>query len=987
MDRDWYDQDEGGMVQDESSNTNLFVGNAAKYAKAEADHAKKQVRRLTAKAMERNEDANRWEEGLLLRSGVVSATSVQTDFSKDETEQKTHVLTHEYTPVFLRNKDGSSGVQLAKQEVVSVVRDPTSDLAVLAKGGSKMLTEQREKKEKSKSRKKFWELAGNASFMCVFVCCSLRSWCITPNCVCLGSKMGQIMGLQDDAKRDERTGEIIPHSGSVGAIGTGANRDKRKDGEEDGDVDYKANSRFAEHMQKKSEASSSFAKSKTCREQREFLPIFTARDQLMTVIRDNQIVVIVGETGSGKTTQLTQYLLEDGYCTNGIIGCTQPRRVAAMSVAKRVSEEMDSKLGDVVGYAIRFEDCTSAATKIKYMTDGVLLRESLNSGDLDKYSAIVMDEAHERSLHTDVLFGVLKKVAAKRSDIKIIVTSATLDADRFSLFFGHVPIFKIPGRTFPVDTLFSKTPCEDYVADAVKQALTIHLTHGEGDILIFMTGQEDIETTCMVVAERIETLQQDGGNVPPLAILPIYSQLPADLQARIFEKAPNGVRKCIVATNIAETSLTVDGIKYVIDTGFSKLKVYNPRIGMDALQVTPISQANANQRAGRAGRTGPGYAYRLFTEVQFSYEMLPMTVPEIQRTNLGNTVLLLKSLGIDDISKFDFMDPPPHDNIMNSQYGLWVLGALDDFGKLTALGRKMVEFPLDPPLSKMLLMAEELACTAEILTIVAMLSIPNVFYRPSDRAEESDAMREKFLVPESDHLTLLHVYQQWKSAGYSAEWCAEHFVHAKAMKKVREVRQQLTDICTQLKMAVVSCGTNWDVARKAITTAYFPNAARLKGLGQYVNLRTGVPCHLHPTSALYSLGFQCDYIIYHELVMTTKEYMRTVTAVDPAWLAQYGHMFFSIKEDFKQRMARKAREREANAAGELTEDQKKQAILNAQHEAAEKERSDAEAADKALAHARASAASVVVGQALSKEQRAALQAKRRKLSVLSFSDE
>jgi pre-mRNA-splicing factor ATP-dependent RNA helicase DHX38/PRP16 len=351
----------------------------------------------------------------------------------------------------------------------------------------------------------------------------------------------------------------------------------------------------------------------------------------------------------------------------------------------------------------------------------------------------------------------------------------------------------------------------------------------------------------------------------------------------------------------------VDGIKYVIDTGFSKLKVYNPRIGMDALQITPISQANANQRAGRAGRTGPGHAYRLYTEVQYSYEMLTTTVPEIQRTNLGNTVLLLKSLGIDDISKFDFMDPPPtvrpsppalidppafppcavlsaclccacvgwlQDNIMNSQYGLWVLGALDDFGRLTAMGRKMVEFPLDPPLSKMLLMAESLGCTAEVLTIVAMLSIPNVFYRPSDRAEESDAMREKFLVPESDHLTLLHVYQQWKTNGFGTEWCNEHFVHAKAMKKVREVRTQLTDICTQLKVNVVSCGTNWDVVRKAICTAFFHNAARLKGLGQYVNLRTGVPCHLHPTSALYSLGFQCDYIIYHELVGTLSPRLR-----------------------------------------------------------------------------------------------------------------
>jgi len=456
-----------------------------------------------------------------------------------------------------------------------------------------------------------------------------------------------------------------------------------------------------------------------------------------------------------------------------------------------------------------------------------------------------------------------------------------------------------------VDVMYSKTPQEDYLDSAVKQALSIHLSHPPGDVLIFMTGQEDIEATCQVLADRLEKV---GGDVPPLAILPMYSQLPADLQAKIFEAAPDGVRKVIVSTNIAETSLTVDGIKYVIDTGFCKLKVYNPRIGMDALQITPISQANANQRAGRAGRTGPGFAYRLFTEMQFNYEMLANTVPEIQRTNLSNVVLLLKSLGIENLLQFDFMDPPPQDNILNSMYQLWVLGALDNTGALTPLGRKMVEFPLDPPLSKMVLTGEELGCSAEILTIVSMLSVPNIFYRPNDRAEESDAAREKFMVPESDHLTLLFVYQQWTMNGYSAEWCGEHFLHVKSLRKVREIRSQLLDIMKQEKMQVNSCGTNWDIVRKAITSAYFHNAARLKGVGQYVNLRTGLPCHLHPTSSLAGLGYTPDYIIYHELVMTTKEYMRCVTATEAKWLAELGPMFFSVKEDYATRLERRKKE-------------------------------------------------------------------------------
>ena len=620
--------------------------------------------------------------------------------------------------------------------------------------------------------------------------------------------------------------------------------------------------------------------------------------------------------------------MEEGYAEFGLIGCTQPRRVAAMSVAKRVCEEVAAgveekgkpltekdELGGRVGYAIRFEDCTSEHTLIKYMTDGVLLRESLNDPDLNKYSCIVMDEAHERSLNSDVLFGVLRKVVARRSDLKFIVTSATLSAETFSDYFGGVPIFRIPGRTFPVETYFAKSVQEDYVMAAVKQTLQIHFNSPPGDILIFMTGQEDIEGTCTVLAEKMELLGEDS---PPLLVLPMYSQLPADLQAKIFETAPKGIRKCIVSTNVAETSLTVDGIRYVIDSGFCKLKVYNPRIGMDALLVTPVSKANANQRSGRAGRTGPGYCFRLYTERQFREELMEAAVPEIQRTNLSNVVLLLKSLGIKNLLEFDFMDPPPQENIMNSLYQLWMLGALDNTGELTPMGRRMGEFPLDPPLSKMLLFAHQHGgCSTEVLIVVSMLSVPSVFFRPKDREEESDAAREKFFVPESDHLTLLNVYQRAKQYKFDADWCTRHFIHAKGIRKAREVHAQLVDLMKSQKLEPRSCGGSWDIIRKSICSAYFYNSSKIKGIGEYINMLSGIPSTLHPSSALFGLGYTPDYVCYHELISTSKEFMSCVTAVEGEWLAELGPMFFSIKESFETTLRKRQEKKEEKVRMEL----------------------------------------------------------------------
>ncbi|KAI9179109.1 DEAH-box ATP-dependent RNA helicase prp22 [Blastocladiella emersonii ATCC 22665] len=624
-------------------------------------------------------------------------------------------------------------------------------------------------------------------------------------------------------------------------------------------------------------------------EQRRSLPVFKLRDDLVQAVRDNQILIVVGDTGSGKTTQMTQYLLEEGFARSGMIGCTQPRRVAAMSVAKRVAEEVGCALGDEVGYTIRFEDCTSPATKIKYMTEGMLLRECLDDQDMTKYSVIVLDEAHERTVNTDVLFGLLKKTVQARPDLKIIVTSATLDADKFSSYFYSCPIFTIPGRTFPVEILYTKEPESDYLEASLTAIMQIHIQEPPGDILLFLTGQEEIDNAAETLFERMKAL---GPQVPELIVLPVYSALPSEMQSRIFDPAPPGSRKVVIATNIAETSLTIDGIFYVVDPGFVKQNAYDPKLGMDSLIVVPISQAQARQRAGRAGRTGPGKCYRLYTESAYRNEMLPNTVPEIQRTNLAGTVLKLKAMGINDLIHFDFMDPPPAQTLITALENLYALSALDSEGLLTRIGRKMAEFPLEPPLAKMLLLSVDLKCSEEILTIVAMLSVQNVFFRPKDKQQVADQKKARFNQPEGDHLTLLTVYNAWKASNFSNPWCYDNYIQARTMKRALDVRKQMVGIMDRYRQDVISCGRNYSVVRKAICSGFFAHAAKKDPQEGYKTLVEGTPVYIHPSSALFNKN--PEWVIYHELVMTTKEYMREVTAIEGKWLAEVAPNFFRV---------------------------------------------------------------------------------------------
>ncbi|KAJ8601657.1 hypothetical protein CTAYLR_010454 [Chrysophaeum taylorii] len=642
---------------------------------------------------------------------------------------------------------------------------------------------------------------------------------------------------------------------------------------------------------------------KSIKEQRESLPIFGLKDELVKAVRENQVLVVIGETGSGKTTQMTQYMAEMGLTSLGMIGCTQPRRVAAMSVAKRVAEEFGCPLGQEVGYTIRFEDCTSASTLIKYMTDGMLMREYLADTELSRYCALILDEAHERTIHTDVLFGLLKGLARRRDDLKLIVTSATLDAEKFSGYFFDCPIFTIPGRLFPVEVMYTKEPEPDYLDAALITVMQIHLSEPAGDVLVFLTGQEEIDACCEILRARMENL---GELAPELVVLPVYSALPAEMQSRIFDPAPKGARKCVVATNIAEASLTIDGIYYVVDPGFCKQKAYNPRLSMDSLVVTPISQASARQRSGRAGRTGPGKCYRLYTEAAFRTEMLPTSIPEIQRANLGNVVLQMKAMSI-DVLRFDFMDAPNPATLLGAMRALYALGALDDEGLLTRFGRKMADFPLEPQLSKMLITAADLGCAQEIVTVVAMLSVESPFYRPKEKQAQADLKRSKFFQPEGDHLVLLAVYEAWRGTNYSTPWCYENFLQARAMRRAQDVRKQLVAILDRYEMPLLSAGRALDRVQKAIVSGYFTNAAKKDhhdGATAYKTMIDATPVHVHPSSALFNKN--PPWVIYHELVLTTKEYMRQIMAIDPRWLLQLAPRFYKTADLGKLSKAKRA---------------------------------------------------------------------------------
>ncbi|KAF9650365.1 P-loop containing nucleoside triphosphate hydrolase protein [Thelephora ganbajun] len=644
-------------------------------------------------------------------------------------------------------------------------------------------------------------------------------------------------------------------------------------------------------------------------EVRKKLPVHVQMAEFYEMFIKHQMIVIVGETGSGKTTQIPQFVCYSDlpHAKGKLVACTQPRRVAAMSVAKRVADEMDVTLGKEVGYSIRFEDMTEPGTTfLKYMTDGMLLREAMNDPDLNRYSTIILDEAHERTLATDILMGLLKHVARRRPELRLIIMSATLDAQKFQRYFSinkdsPAPLFKVPGRTHPVEIFYTQEPEPDYVEAAIRTVLMIHRAEDEGDVLLFLTGEEEIEDACRKIKiEADDLLNQDPDAVGPLICIPLYSSLPPAQQQRIFDPPPPrrnpdspAGRKVIVATNIAETSLTIDGIVYVVDPGFSKQKVYNPRIRVESLLVSPISKASAQQRAGRAGRTKPGKCFRLYTEKDFMKELEDQTHPEILRSNLANTVLELVKLGIKDLVRFDYVDAPAPETLMRALELLNYLAALDDEGNLTALGGIMAEFPLDPQLAKMLIVSPDFKCSNEILTIVSMLSVPNVWLRPNNQRKEADQAKALLTIPDGDHLTLLNVYNSWMQNLKDPNWSWSNYISQRALLQAENVRQQLESTMVRFEVDLVSVGDGpklYQRVREALVCGFFMQVAH-KEEKNYVTIKDSQQVSLHPSCGLDT---QPEWVLFNEFVLTTRPYIRTVTVVNPEWLLRDAANYYDI---------------------------------------------------------------------------------------------
>jgi ATP-dependent helicase HrpA len=618
------------------------------------------------------------------------------------------------------------------------------------------------------------------------------------------------------------------------------------------------------------------------------LPVAGRRDEIREAILAHQVVIVCGETGSGKTTQLPKICLEAGRGQRGAIGHTQPRRIAARTVAARIASELNTPLGEVVGYKVRFQDRTRPTTLIKLMTDGILLAETQHDRLLRRYDTLIIDEAHERSLNIDFLLGYMSWLLPQRPDFRLVITSATIDPERFSKHFGNAPIINVSGRSHPVELRYRPVLApedEDDETEGLEQAAIVSAVEElwrdqQGDILVFLSGEREIRETA-------ESLRQH--HPQHCEILPLYSRLAQAEQERVFR--PSGKRRVVLSTNVAETSLTVPGIRAVIDTGHARISRYSHRSRLQRLPIEKISQASANQRSGRCGRVGPGIAIRLYGEDDFAGRPA-FTDPEIQRTNLAAVILQMHALRLGDIERFPFVEPPDGRYIRDGQRTLQELGALAPNNTLTPLGHRLAALPVDPRLGRMLLAAAEERCLTEVAVIVAALGVPDPRDRPADKKTQADQKHALWKHEHSDFLSLLKLWIEYEaqraqlSKAKLRGWCKEHFVSYLRMSEWHDIHTQIVAVLKgELKLSLNDQGANYDAIHRALLAGLLANVCEKKEQGEYLGAR-GNKLAIHPGSGQFKGRPQ--WIMCGEQVETSKVWARMVAKIEPEWIESVG---------------------------------------------------------------------------------------------------
>ncbi len=611
------------------------------------------------------------------------------------------------------------------------------------------------------------------------------------------------------------------------------------------------------------------------------LPISEREDELVEAIEKHQVIIVAGETGSGKSTRLPQICLRAGRGQRGLIGCTQPRRIAARSVARRVSEELKSELGGVVGFQVRFNERVSDQSWIKFMTDGIALAEVHHDRRLDRYDTLIIDEAHERSLNIDFLLGYLKKLLPRRPDLKVIITSATIDTERFSEHFSQAPVIQVEGRGYPVDIEYQASrEGEDLpaqVARAVDRATRID---AQGDMLVFLPGEREIFQVARALRRK---------NLPHTEVLPLYARLPSASQDRIFR--PGTGRRIVLATNVAETSLTVPGIRFVIDSGLARISRYAAHSRVLRLPIEPVSQAACNQRAGRCGRIGPGVCIRLFDEDDF--ERRPdFTEPEIQRAGLVGVVLEMLALGLGDPEDFPFIDPPPRRLLGEAWQTLQELQAIDEGRRLTRIGQQLARLPVDARHGRVLIEAHQRACLADVLVLMAALSLPDVRERPIDQQQAADQAHQQFRVPGSDFLTLLKLWRWWQdvrkqnSRSQADRLARKHFLSVSRLHEWGQLHGQLAQIARDERWPLKHAGSDGeDSIHRSLLSGLLGMIGQHQEKGEYQGAR-GHKFRIFPGSVLGQRN--PAWLMAGELVETGRTYARMVAPIEPAWLEQQG---------------------------------------------------------------------------------------------------